>query len=733
MLALVVGLLAWLLHTRGLQYAASAAGLVSVLLGLPALVIPLMVWWRTRAPSLVSSSAEQVVLAKETLAGLILQQWTAEAAARSLEEPKSMPVRWRLADRAIMDHPQLIKVGRLSLSGRSEQIDAIVEMFRALKRRRLVILGSPGSGKTTLAVQLLLKLLDSRERAEPVPVLLSLSDWDPASYPRMQDWLAKRLSENYPALRASSFGPDAPRALAGQSLILPILDGLDELGEDVRGNILSALNASLTNRDQLVLTCRTAEYSDAIIAGGIVNAAAVIEAMPLTPEDTAHYLTLCVPPALDSGWRTILAVLRSEKPSALAEVLSTPLYLWLLRTVYISTHTNPEQLLDPACFPNMAAIQVHLLDRLIPALIHATPPTNDPAELFRPRHNWDPSDARRRLESLARQLLSAETSDFAWWHIARQTFSTRTLQIWVGILTGLGGALAFGSAFGIKLGTAFGIGASLAFEIWSALPVATAVQVDDTSERPEAQVKLPLLFRRFLGQFGIGALLGLVGGFAFGIGVGLALGLGGVLGVGLAFTSSEWLDHVPKSADFHLRKPHLVRRLAAQVVYSLVIGIGAACGLVFGLGYHLSFGLLYGSMLGVCLAAAFGLIDWAETPLISSSASTPTSTLRGDRGLTFLRMSAVGLGAGVPTGFALGPIVGVIFGLTGALGAAFAAGSGQAWAVYVVATIRLTTTGRSPRRLMIFLDGCGSSGVTLCGEFRVVCGRVSGSPVSVRV
>jgi AbiV family abortive infection protein len=32
-----------------------------------------------------------------------------------------------------------------------------------------------------------------------------------------------------------------------------------------------------------------------------------------------------------------------------------------------------------------------------------------------------------------------------------------------------------------------------------------------------------------------------------------------------------------------------------------------------------------------------------------------------------------------------------------------------------------------------FFDGCGSPGVTLSGEFRVVCGVVSGSPVSVRV
>jgi hypothetical protein len=704
-LALVVGLLAWLLHTRGWQYAANVAGVMSVLLALPALVVPLVLWWQTRPPSSPKSSAQEVAAAQETLAGIILQQWTSEAAARSLGDPQSMPVRWRLADRNVMDHPKLIKVGPLQFSSRSDQIDRVTDMFRTLKYRRLVILGGPGAGKTTLAVQLLLKLLGSRKQGEPVPLLLSLSDWDTHSYPRLHDWLAKRLAEVYPALRARTFGADAPGAIAGQSLTLPILDGLDELGKDARAKILSALNASLTERDHLILTCRTAEYAEAVTAAGdVLNAAAVIEALPLTPAGAAGYLRTCIPPALDSIWRSVLAALRARTPPALAEALSTPLDLWLLRTVYIAPHVDPAPLLDPVRFPDKAAVQVHLLDQLIPAVIHTHPATNDPAELFRPRRQWDPTDARRRLEALAHLLHGAQTRDFAWWHLARETLSGGALRIWIGLAAGFGGGLTFGSAFGMKLGVAFGIGTGLAFEIWGIIPVETTSPIADSSEQADSQIKLPLLFRRFLGQFGIGAILGLAGGFLFGIKVGFASGLGGVLGVGLSFVSSEWLDHVPKIADFHLRKPRLVRRLAAQLGYSLVIGIGAACGFVFGLGYHLSFGLLYGAMFGLCLAIAFGLIDWAETPLVSSSASTPTSTLRGDRALTLLRMSAVGLGAGVPAGFALGPTTGLAFGLAGALGAAFAAGSGQAWVVYVLATIRLTTTGHSPHRLMVFLD-----------------------------
>jgi hypothetical protein len=220
------------------------------------------------------------------------EQWQAEAVARSLGDPEPMPVRWRLSDPALTDDPRVVNPEEpLVFSGRSDRMKALAAAFRRLPRRRLVIIGGPGTGKTALAVQLLLERLPApgQPPAGPVPVLLSLAGWNPASTPRVQDWVTEQLEQIYPALRAISL--DAAAGLVAQGRVLPVLDGLDEVPPERAAAVVTALNTSLDVDGGLILTSRRAEYRDAIrAAGDTLTGAAVVASLALTSAEAAVYL-----------------------------------------------------------------------------------------------------------------------------------------------------------------------------------------------------------------------------------------------------------------------------------------------------------------------------------------------------------------------------------------------------------------------------------------------------------
>ncbi|GII63034.1 hypothetical protein Skr01_31190 [Sphaerisporangium krabiense] len=415
------------------QILTTAGGVVGLMNG----VLLLLTTWRRSLRPAPAPTPTDVGRAKDTLAGLAAEKWQDETILRSLADPEPIPVPWRSTEHEeLMDHPRLIAEGSVSFPSLTDHIAAMAEDFRALRCRRLVILGGPGSGKTTLAVQLIMELLRTRQPDEPIPILLSAARWDTDAHPRLHDWVAACLDMDYPALRAEGLPPDAPVTLAVRGEVLPILDGLDELPGDAGAGILSTLNRSMSDSDQLIVTCRTAEFAESVeAAGDVLTAAAVIEPHPLSATASAGYLEACLPRRPPPSWQRVLDALRKGAVPALAEVTSTPLGLWLVRAAYVSSRRDPAPLLTLGQ-GDASTLNDHLCDRLIPAVVDSRPPAA--AEPFRPRHAWSPDQVRRWLAYLSRQLLVSgeDARDMAWWRLAGYT-STWPVRALVGLGTGV--------------------------------------------------------------------------------------------------------------------------------------------------------------------------------------------------------------------------------------------------------------------------------------------------------
>jgi hypothetical protein len=190
--------------------------------------------------------AQRLDQATEDLAMAVQRQWRDEEKFRRLQDPFPLPVSWTAADAAVTDHWGNVSrkcsvVEPMHLGG---QLDHVVEVFDQVPSGRLVVLGKPGAGKTVLTLRFTLDLLKRRQPRDRVPVVFSLGSWHPAQQ-SLHTWISQRLVEDYPALGARApSGSTWGWELVQAGRILPVLDGLDEIPESLRGEAMQRLNAA---------------------------------------------------------------------------------------------------------------------------------------------------------------------------------------------------------------------------------------------------------------------------------------------------------------------------------------------------------------------------------------------------------------------------------------------------------------------------------------------------------
>lgn len=376
------------------------------------------------------------------LAGAVREQSRKEEDQWRIGDPAPLSVRWHSAERDLFDRWENIQAKTspeladpVPLSG---QFTAIRETFQATGSQRLLVLGRAGAGKTVLAHRLILDLLEHRSPRVPVPVLFSLSDWNPTTA-GLREWLANRLVRDHPFLeQQDTTGKRSAELLVDRDWILPVLDGFDELPAQHHHAAISEISRV---RWPLMVTSRPIEYARAARTIKAVGRAAAIELEDLTLEQAEQYLRRSTNPSRAAEWEAIFEHLRTAPEDTasqnLAVVMTTPLMVMLARTLYNDTNArSPGELLDTTRFPNGEDFERHLLGGYVDTVYspsHKTPSGNALPV-------WDPAHARRWLGFLATGLSNRHTHDLTWWQLpALLHRHTRTLTTTItgGLLFGL--------------------------------------------------------------------------------------------------------------------------------------------------------------------------------------------------------------------------------------------------------------------------------------------------------
>ena len=477
--------------------------------------------WRRGDDTAARSRLEQ---GAASLATAVRRTWSREAANRGLTLPLPIDVKMKSADARIAAHPAQWSAGTgmepaaaipaMAADELTGTAARIADLYARVATRRLVIVGEPGAGKSGAAVLLMLALFDAPQAITGrIPVLFRLASWNPADRSAEQ-WMADQLTATYgtPAIVA--------RDLVEDSRILPMLDGLDEIGEAHRPIAMARLRA--LGNSPLVLTCRLDEYAETV-ADQVLDGAAVVEVVPVAPVTAASYL-IRSSSADSTRWDAVAEALVAPADNPCQQALRSPLMLSLARTLYRASASDPGELTR---FATVSQVEDRLLDGLIPAVYGRDLPDTSPEEAYR----W--------LSFLAQRLPALGPGAIAWWRLPL-CLSRRTR----GIVAGLAYLLAAWlwmtifslllvpywtalEAFVVSLGVGVAVGV---VGLFAGMSVPHPAQ----SRRPR---------RRDVARgFKAGLRAGVVVGPAMGLVVGLATGLLDAMNYGLAAGLTDSLD-----------------------------------------------------------------------------------------------------------------------------------------------------------------------------------------------
>lgn len=546
----------------------------------------------------------------DSLAGAVQEQWSRAALERQLVQPEPIPVQWMRSSRPLAGPvsaavesrqfpplPGLIRVTPDQL--RSGQLQDLYAVYGGLGSGRVVLVGGAGSGKSGAAILLVLDALRHRAQVPaedrpliPVPVLVTVHGWDPGTE-RVGQWLAARLQQTYPLFAGKRGLADAVE-LVRAAKVAVVLDGLDEISEDLRPAALRALSSQADFR--VVVLSRSDEMA-AATRQEFLQGAIALELRDVEPAVAADYLARVQRDPPPAGWGELISRLRRAPESPIARALSVPLTLTLVRDTYRGGDDVGE-LLDFCDAAGHAAsrqdIEDYLIDRVLPAAYAVLPGEAPP--------RYQVQAARLALGYVAARMSQAGTRDLAWWRMASWAPAVPRVI-----------------ATGLMFGFIFLLGGSPVLALIAAPTAGVAYLLggEVTSKSPRRMA--PLRWRRLFSRSSLvkgpayalaGALFGgVIFGLAVGPGPGLMVGLVAAIGTGVAGILADGLSQPAADDTSPLTPPASWRRdQAFGLAIGLVLGVSIGLGLGLALEVRHMAALLGGIVFGILYGIGFGLV-----------------------------------------------------------------------------------------------------------------------------
>lgn len=312
---------------------------------------------------------------------------------------------------------------------------------------RLVILGEPGYGKTVAALTLTAHLNTQERPGGVVAEIFSLLDWhhwhieNPSGL--FHSWLAEQLSLTYPR--------DLPRQVSQQliaeELVLPILDGLDEIptAPERRACVdaIDGYTRRIAPHRPFVLTCRAEEY--AALAPDWVGAERHVALLGLQPEQVDAILQERT--AGRASWNAIRQR-QGADDQALHDLLRSPLRLAVALEAY--RDRDPSELVDLS----PAEARRHLWDLLLSSTASTLQHTTEAHAVrwLRFLATGMRRTGRQRLMLHEIHLLDPTPAKTRWWFaLAAGIVTGAAIGLLVGVAAGWDIGLLTGPLLGLTL------------------------------------------------------------------------------------------------------------------------------------------------------------------------------------------------------------------------------------------------------------------------------------------